>query len=82
MAKTFYILRDIHDLLQILVLPVVEDRVVYDDAVDVGIGIGSQDGLFDVVARDFTKSITESAVGKTSTLTPDEYQVWSGVLRG
>lgn len=39
-AKTLDILLYVDDLLQVLVLPVVEDRVVDDDAVDLRIGVG------------------------------------------
>lgn len=39
-AEALDILLDIHDLLQVLVLPVVEDRVVDNDAVDFRIGVG------------------------------------------
>lgn len=59
-AKALHILRYIDDLLQVLVLSVVENRVVHDDAVDFLVGIGGEDGIFNVVLGDFTKSITES----------------------
>jgi hypothetical protein len=38
-AKALYILGNVDNLLEILVLSVVEDGVVYDDAVDVGVNI-------------------------------------------
>ena len=62
MAETFYILCYVDNLLQVLVLAVVEDRVVYDDAVDVRVGIGGQDGLFDIIPRHFAESVAESTV--------------------
>lgn len=61
-AETLDILTDIDNLLQVLVLTVVEDGVVDDNAVDVRVGVGRDDGLFDVVAGDFTKGILEAAV--------------------
>jgi hypothetical protein len=51
-AQTLHILGYIDDLLQVLVLAVVEDWVVYDDAVDVRVGVGGEDGFFDVVFGD------------------------------
>lgn len=61
-AQTLDILADVHDLLQVLVLAVVEDGVVYDDAVDFGVFVGAEDGFFDVVAADFTEGVLESTV--------------------
>lgn len=63
-AETLNILADIDDLLQVLVLTVVEDGVVDDNAVNVRVGVGRDDGLFDVVAGDFTEGILEAAVDK------------------
>lgn len=61
-AETLNILANIDDLLQVLVLPVVEDRVVDDNAVDVRVSVGAQNGLFDVVAGDFAEGVLEAAV--------------------
>ena len=62
MAETLDILADIDNLLQVLVVTVVEDRVVDDDAVDVRIGVGGKDGLFDIVAGDLTEGVLEATV--------------------
>lgn len=51
----------VDDLLQVLVLAGAEDRVVDDYAVDVVVGVGVQDGLFDVVAGDLTHGVLEAA---------------------
>lgn len=48
-AQPLDVLGYVHDLLQVLVLSVVEDGVVYDDSVDVRVGVGGEDGFFDVV---------------------------------
>jgi hypothetical protein len=61
-AKTLDILADIDDLLQVLVLTVVEDRVVDDDAVDVRVGVGGDDGLFDIAVGDFAEGVLEASV--------------------
>jgi hypothetical protein len=62
MAETLNILADIDDLLQVLVLTVVEDRVVDDDAVDVRIGVRGNEALFDIVAGDLTQGVLEATV--------------------
>lgn len=62
-AEALNIFGDIDDLLQVLVLAVVEDRVVDDDAVDVVVGVGGQNGFFDVVAGDFAEGVLESTGG-------------------
>jgi hypothetical protein len=62
-AQAFDVLGHIDDLLQVLVLAVVEDRIVDDDAVDVVVGVGGQDGFFDVVAGDFAERVLESTGG-------------------
>jgi hypothetical protein len=59
-AETLDIFGDVDDLLQVLVLAVVEDRVVDDDAVDVVVVVGGQDGSFDVIAGDFAEGIREA----------------------
>jgi len=60
-TETLNILADIDDLLQVLVLPVVEDRVVDNNAVDVRVVVGGDDGLFDVVAGDFAEGVFEAS---------------------
>jgi hypothetical protein len=62
MAETLDILANIDDLLQVLVLTVVEDRVVDDDAVDVRVAVGGDDGLFDVVAGDLAEGVLEASI--------------------
>lgn len=59
MRKTFDIFRYVDDLLEVLVLTVVEDRIVNDDAVDGWVGVGGDDGFFDVVAGDMTEGVEE-----------------------
>lgn len=54
------VLLNVDDLLQVLVLSVVEDRVVDDDAVDLGVGVGGKDRFFDLVARRFAEAIAEA----------------------
>lgn len=61
-AKTLDILADIDDLLQVLVVTVVEDGVIDDNAVDVGVAVGGDDGLFDVVLGNLAEGILEAAV--------------------
>lgn len=51
-AETLDVLGHRDDLLQVLVLAVVEDRVVHDDAVDGVVHVAGHDGLFDVVFGD------------------------------
>lgn len=61
-AQTLYILIYVDNLLQVLVLAVVENGVVYDDAVDIGIGIGSEDSLLEIIAGNFTEGVAEATV--------------------
>ena len=42
MAQTLDVFTDVGDLLQVLILTVVEDGVVDDDAVDSIVGVGGQ----------------------------------------
>lgn len=60
-AQALDVLLHVHDLLQVLVLPVVEDRVVHDDAVDGGVGVRGQDGFLDAVAGRLAEGVAESA---------------------
>lgn len=62
MTETLYIFTYVNNLLEVLVLTVVEDGVVYDNPVDVGVGVGGEDGLFDIIARGGTEGIAEAAV--------------------
>lgn len=64
MAKTLYILVDIHNLLQVLIVSVVKDGVVYDDAIHIRVDVGGKDCFFDIVAGDLTEGIAESTVNK------------------
>lgn len=64
MAETLDILANIDDLLQVLVMTVVEDGVVDDNAVNVRVAVGGDDGLFDIVAGDFAEGVLEAAVQK------------------
>lgn len=61
-AETLDIFGDIDYLLQVLVLAVVEDGVVDNDAVNVGVGVGIDNLFLDVVAADFAEGILESTV--------------------
>jgi hypothetical protein len=65
-AQTLDVLADVHDLLQVLVLSVVEDRVVDDNAIDVGVGVGGDEGIFDIVAGNFTEGILEATLQNVS----------------
>lgn len=60
-TETLDILANIDDLLQVLVLPVVEDRVVDDNSVDVRVIVGGDDSIFDVVAVDFAEGVFEAS---------------------
>lgn len=63
-AKTLYILGYIHDLLQVLVLTVVKNRVVYDDAVNFRIDIGGQNCFFESITVHFTERVAKTTVQK------------------
>jgi hypothetical protein len=45
-GQTFHIFGDIHNLLKVLVLSVAEDGVVYYDAIDFGVIVRVNDGVF------------------------------------
>lgn len=60
MTEPLDILADVRDLLQILVLAVVEDGVVHDNAVNGVVVVGSQDMLFEIFAVDFAQSEFET----------------------
>ena len=55
MAETLDVFTDVGNLLEVLVLAVVEDRVVDDDAVDGVIGVGGEDGAFELFAVEFAQ---------------------------
>jgi hypothetical protein len=61
-AQTLDILGDINYLLQVLILAVVEDRVVDNNAVDIVVGVGGEDGAFNIVAGNFTEGVLEAAI--------------------
>ena len=55
MAEALDVFADVGDLLQVLVLPVVEDGVVNDDAVDGVVSVGGQDGAFELFPVEFAQ---------------------------
>ena len=61
-AEPFDVFVHVDDLLQVLVLAVVEDRVVDDYAVDIWVGVGSENGFFDGVAGDVAEGVAEATV--------------------
>ena len=61
-AEAFNILGHVNDLLEILILSIVEYRIIDYDPVNIGIGICFKDSIFDVIAGDITKSITEFTI--------------------
>ena len=63
-TQSLDILGNIDDLLQVLVLTVVEDWVVDDDAVNGGIGVCAQDGFFNVIAGNFTEGVLEPTISE------------------
>ena len=62
MRQTFDILRDVHDLLEVLVLSVVEDRIVHNDAVNTVIMVCCNDGLLHVVFANYLHGVLEATV--------------------
>lgn len=69
-AEPFDVFVHVHDLLQVLVLAVVEDRVVDDYAVDIWVGVGSENGFFDGVAGDVAEGVAEATVALTLATIP------------
>ena len=69
-AEPFDVFVHVHDLLQVLVLAIVEDRVVDDYAVDVWVGVGSENGFFDGVAGDVAEGVAEATVALTLATIP------------
>ena len=66
-AEAFNILGNVNDLLEILVLSIVEYRIVDYDPINIRVGICFKDSVFDVIAGDFAKSITESTIETLNT---------------
>lgn len=62
MAETFDVLGDVDDLLEVLVLPGVEDRVVDNYPIDVRVGVRGDYGVFDIVLVDLAEGVAESTV--------------------
>jgi hypothetical protein len=61
-AEPLDVFADVDDLLQVLVLAVVEDGVVDDYAVDGGVGVGGQNGAFDVFFGDVAARVLEATI--------------------
>ena len=59
-GEAFDVFVDGGDLLQVLVLAGVENGVVDDDAVDGVVGVGGQDGAFELFAVDFAQGESAS----------------------
>ena len=57
MVQALDVLVDVQDLLDVLVLPVAVDGVVYDNAVDGVIFVGCDQLIFQLVAIDFSEVI-------------------------
>lgn len=62
MAETFDVLGDVDDLLEVLVLPGVEDRVVDNYPIDVRVCVRGDYGVFDIVLVDLAEGVAESTV--------------------
>jgi len=58
--EAFDVFGNVDDLLEVLVLPVVEDGVVHYDAVDGGVSVGGYEGVFEVVAGGFAEGEVEA----------------------
>ena len=65
-AEALDIFTDISNLLQVLVLAVVENWVVDDDAVDGVVGVGGQDGAFEFFAVNFAQGELASTADDVS----------------
>ena len=59
-AQTLDIFGNIHNLLQVLVVAIVENGVIDDNTIHVVVAVRGQDGFFDVVAGDIAEGIRES----------------------
>ncbi len=62
MTEAFDILTNVGDLLQVLILTVVEDRIVDDYAVNGIVDVGSKDVLFKVLTVNFSQFEIKTAV--------------------
>ena len=62
MGQAFDVLRNGHDVAEVVVLLAVEDWVVDDYAIDACIRVCCEDGIFDVIASDPAKFEGEAAV--------------------
>jgi len=49
MTESFDVFAYVHDLLQVLILPVSEDRVVDDDPVDFVVMVGREERVFNLL---------------------------------
>lgn len=61
MTKPFYVLGDINNLLEVLVLSVIEDGIVDDDTINGRVVVASQDCLLNVILSDSLEGILEVA---------------------
>lgn len=61
MAEAFHVFGDIDNLLQVLILSIVEDRIINDDTINGCIVVTSQNCLLNVVLSDGSESILEAA---------------------
>lgn len=62
MTKTFHVLGNVDNLLKILILSVIEDRIVDDYAINGLVRIGSNQGLFNLVFVDFAECVQKATV--------------------
>lgn len=62
MAEALDVLGHVHDLLQVLVLPIVENGVVYDNPVDVIVSVRGEDRLFDLFFGNFAQCVAKPTV--------------------
>ena len=60
MTEALDVFGDVHDLLEVLVLSVVENGIVDYDAVDIIVRIGGQERIFDLVTVNLAQAIPES----------------------
>ena len=68
MRQTFDIFLDVHNLLQVLILAVVEDRVVHNDAVYSVVVVRSDNRFFNVVFAYCSKTVFESTTNASTSL--------------
>jgi hypothetical protein len=58
------VFRYVNDLLQVLILPRVEDWVVDYDSVDGRVGVGGDYGVFDIIFGYFAEGVVVSTVAR------------------